>query len=429
MGWLRRKLPAELLTATDESTRTRAQLTAAIENISEGFSLYDDDDQLVICNTRYQELLYPDLDASFEPGTKYETIIRSAAEGGLIPSAEGRVDEWVAERLARHRNPGKPHLQHRTGGRWILISERKTDDGGTVAIYADITELKQREEELAEKSNALEQLSNQLAKYLSPQVYDTIFRSQQEVKIVSSRKKLTVFFSDIANFTETADRLQSEELTQLLNHYLTEMSQIALDYGATIDKFVGDAIVIFFGDPETKGVKEDALACVKMAIAMRKRMDELQHIWRGSGMGKPLHSRMGIHTDYCTVGNFGSETWMDYTIIGGGVNLASRLETAATPGEVLISYETYAHVSDQVACEEHGEIDVKGIAYPVATYRVVDSYENLGRERRHFHEEHSNVKLDIDLETMTKTDREPAADILRRALDLLTEGDKPKHSK
>jgi class 3 adenylate cyclase/HAMP domain-containing protein len=416
---------AELLAATDESTRTRAQLTAAIENISEGFSLYDNDDQLVICNTRYQELLYPDLDASFEPGTKYETIIRSAAEGGLIPSAEGRVDEWVAERLARHRNPGKPHLQHRTGGRWILISERKTDDGGTVAIYADITELKQREEELAEKSNALEQLSNQLAKYLSPQIYDTIFHSKQEVKIVSSRKKLTVFFSDIANFTETADRLQSEELTQLLNHYLTEMSEIALDYGGTIDKYVGDAIMIFFGDPETRGVKEDALACVKMAIAMRKRMDGLQHIWRDSGIGNPLHCRMGIHTDYCTVGNFGSETRMDYTIIGGGVNLASRLETAATPGEILISYETHAHVGDQVVCEEYGEIDVRGIAYPVVTYKVLDTYENLGRQRRRLREDHPNVKLDLDLDAMTSEDRGQAAEILRRALDMVSSEDGP----
>ncbi len=102
-----------------------------------------------------------------------------------------------------------------------------------------LTELKQREEELDEKSNALEQLSNQLAKYLSPQIYDSIFSGKQEVKIASSRKKLTVFFSDIANFTETADRLESEDLTQLLNHYLTEMSQIALDHGATIDKLRG----------------------------------------------------------------------------------------------------------------------------------------------------------------------------------------------
>ena len=164
------------------------------------------------------------------------------------------------------------------------MSERKTEDGGTVAVYSDITELKQREQELADKSNALEQLSNQLAKYLSPQVYESIFTGRQEVKLTSRRKKLTVFFSDIAGFTETADRLESEDLTQLLNHYLTEMSGIALDHGATIDKYVGDAIVIFFGDPDSQGVKKDALACVNMAIAMRDRMLDLEAVWRDSGI-------------------------------------------------------------------------------------------------------------------------------------------------
>ena len=204
-----------------------------------------------------------------------------------------------------------------------MLNERKTDDGGTVAVYADITQLKKREEELAEKSNALEQksnaleqLSNQLAKYLSPQVYDSIFSGRQEVKIASSRKKLTVFFSDIADFTQTADRLQSEELTQLLNHYLTEMSQIALEYGATIDKYVGDAIVIFFGDPESKGIKEDAMACVKMAIRMRNRVEELRRDWHTTSASDSLHVRMGINTGFCTVGNFGSEDRLDYTIVG-----------------------------------------------------------------------------------------------------------------
>src|SRR6185295_102882 len=166
----------------------------------------------------------------------------------------------------------------------------------------------------------------------------------QEVKIASRRKELTVFFSDIAGFTETTDRLESEDLTRLLNHYLTEMSQIALSYGATVDKYVGDAIVIFFGDPETRGVKEDALACVKMAIAMRQKMAELQDTWRDSGIANPLRCRIGINTGFCTVGNFGSEDRMDYTIIGSGVNLASRLESASAPGEILLSYETYAAV-------------------------------------------------------------------------------------
>jgi len=414
---------AELLAATNEATRAKGQLTAAIETISEGFSLYDKEDRLVICNTRYQELLRPEVGAVIETGTRFEDIVRGAASEGLIADAEDGVEAWIAERLARHREPGEPHLQHRKDGRWILISERKTEEGGTVAVYADITELKQREEELAEKSNALEQLSSQLAKYLSPQVYESIFRGKQEVKVTSSRKKLTVFFSDIADFTEAADKLESEELTHLLNHYLTEMSQIALDHGATIDKYVGDAILIFFGDPESRGVKEDALACVRMAIAMRDKMQELQRLWRGSGIEKPLRCRMGIHTDYCTVGNFGSEDRMDYTIIGGGVNMASRLESSATPGEILISYETSAQVKDQIGCEEHDTIQVKGIAYPVATYKVLDSYENLGRQRRRIREERPNVKLDLDLDAMTAEERGQTADVLRQALDMVSSED------
>jgi class 3 adenylate cyclase len=284
----------------------------------------------------------------------------------------------------------------------------------------------ERTAELAEKSTALELLSNQLAKYLSPQVYESIFHGRQEVKVASSRKKLTVFFSDIADFTETADRLESEELTQLLNHYLTEMSRIALAHGATIDKYVGDAILIFFGDPETKGAKEDALACVRMAIEMRDKMQELQKVWRDSGIEKPLRCRMGIHTDYCTVGNFGSEDRMDYTIIGGGVNTASRLEFAATAGEIFISYETFAHVRDLVYCEEQGTTQVKGIAYPVATYKVLDTYEALGRQRQRFREDLPNVKLDLDLEAMTAEDRSQAVEILHRALDMVSSNNKPE---
>ena len=234
-----------------------------------------------------------------------------------------------------------------------------------------------------------------------------------------------VFFSDIAGFTETADKLDSEDLTDLFNHYLTEMSEIALDHGATIDKYVGDAIVIFFGDPEIRGVKEDALACVRMAIAMRERMLQLQEIWLSAGIEKPLECRIGINTGYCTVGNFGSEAYMDYTIIGVAVNLASRLESAATPGQVLVSYETYAHVKDKICCEARGKIEVKGITYPVATYRVVGTYENQGRERRYLREDNSNMKLDLNLDTMTADEREHAPSVLRLALKLLASNDQP----
>ncbi|TIY05391.1 MAG: adenylate/guanylate cyclase domain-containing protein [Mesorhizobium sp.] len=217
----------------------------------------------------------------------------------------------------------------------------------------------------------LESLSSKLSKYLSPQVYSSIFSGKRNVEISSSRKKLTVFFSDIADFTATTDKLESEELTELLNQYLTEMAKIALEHGATIDKYVGDAILAFFGDPETKGTREDALACVRMAIAMQRRMKELQREWVDAGYKLPFHLRIGINTGYCTVGNFGSEDRMDYTIIGGEVNLASRLQAHADLGGVLLAHETWALVKDDIESEELTPLTIKGFSEPVRSYRVL----------------------------------------------------------
>jgi adenylate cyclase len=205
----------------------------------------------------------------------------------------------------------------------------------------------------------------------------------------------------------------------LLNHYLTEMSKIALQYGATIDKYVGDAIVMFFGDPATLGVKEDALACVQMAIAMQNRVKELAHEWRDSGIQTPLRCRIGIHSGYCTVGNFGSEDRMDYTMVGGTVNLAARLEHEAPPGGVLISFETYALVKDEMRCEERGDVQVKGIAQPVATYAV------LGLKQDEEQAATAHLHLEVDVERMSETERKAAADVLRRALGLLEKGGGP----
>jgi PAS domain S-box-containing protein len=396
--------------------RSERRLAEAIESISEGFVCYDGEDRLVICNSCYRNLLYPGLEIDLSTGTTFESIVRRAAERGYVKDAEGRVEEWIAERLRQHRNPGEPQVQQRNNGRWVMVSERRTEDGGTVSVYSDITELKQREQDLTEKSKALAALSSKLAKYLAPQVYDSIFTGQQDVKIVSKRKKLTVCFSDLVGFTEITDQMESEDLTQLLNHYLTEMSKIALQYGATIDKYVGDAIVMFFGDPTTLGVKEDALACVQMAIAMQKRVGELAREWSNSGIATPLRCRIGIHTGYCTVGNFGSDDRMDYTMVGGTVNLAARLEHEAPPGGVLISFETYALVKEDVRCEERGHVQVKGIAQPVATYAVVglnQAPEQAGTE---------HLRLELEIDRMSGDERKAAAEALRRALGLLETG-------
>lgn len=393
--------------------RTEQRLRDAIESISEGFSLYDAEDRLVICNTAYGELLYPGLGTP-APGTPYEEILRNAAAQGLIEGAKGRAEEWIAERMAIHRAPGRPHVQRRADGRWVQVNERRTTEGGIVAVYTNITEIKRAEEELreanrkaalanelvTEKNRALEALSNKLSKYLSPQVYSSIFSGSKDVRIASTRKKLTIFFSDIADFTETTDSLESEELTALLNHYLTEMSRIALAHGATIDKYIGDAILAFFGDPETRGVREDAMACVDMAIAMQRRMRELQAEWYDAGLQKPFRLRIGINTGYCTVGNFGSEDRMDYTIIGSEVNLASRLQSHAELGGILLSHETYSLVKERVLAEEGEPVRAKGIARPVRNYRVLDRVEDAIRDGRAIREEQNGLKLLVDLQKL-----------------------------
>src|SRR5215471_9756730 len=411
------------------SRRSEQRLTDAIESISEGFSLYDADDRLVICNSAYGELLFPGLGTP-TPGTPFEALARNSVALGLVEEAKGRAEEWIAARLTKHRQPGEPHVQRRSDGRWIHINERKTTEGGTVAVYTNITAIKNAEEEIraasskleqahdlvTEKNKELEVLSTKLSKYLSPQVYSSIFSGSKEVKIVSSRKKLTVFFSDIADFTATTDDLESEELTTLLNHYLTEMSVIALAHGATIDKYIGDAILVFFGDPETRGVKEDAIACVNMAIAMQKRMRELQVEWCDRGLQKPFQLRIGINTGYCTVGNFGSEDRMDYTIIGSEVNLTSRLQSHAELGGILLSHETYSLIKDHILAEERTAIQAKGITKPVRNYAVVAPIEDLVAQGRAIHAEQDGLRLLVDLQ---KLDREKVVKTLENVITRL----------
>ena len=224
--------------------------------------------------------------------------------------------------------------------------------------------------ELESTNDFLATLSLKISRYISPQVYKSIFSGEKDVTIHTERKKLTIFFSDIQNFTATTERLQPELITQLLNEYFTEMSGIAHEHGGTIDKFIGDAMLIFFGDPETRGDRADAQACVRMAWSMQRRLIELNAKWRAAGIEQPFKSRMGINSGYCNVGNFGSSDRMDYTIIGAEANLAARLQSIAEPGGIVISYETFALVSDVIVAHPLPPITMKGISREVIPHSV-----------------------------------------------------------
>ena len=224
------------------------------------------------------------------------------------------------------------------------------------------------------KSDELHLISTQLAKYLSPQLHERIFDEKQSVQVKSLRKKLTIFFSDIVGFTHITERLESEELTEILNFYLDEMSRSALEFGGTIDKFVRDAIMVFFGDPNTQGTEVDAVNCLKMAIKMQERMTSLTNQWgKKFNLKHPLEVRIGLSTGFCTVGNFGSSDRLDYTAIGSPVNLASRVQSAASPSSILISEDTYFLVKEHFRFGSPMELKLKGIGHPVICYQLSNS--------------------------------------------------------
>ncbi|MEA3058591.1 MAG: hypothetical protein QOE50_3 [Sphingomonadales bacterium] len=144
----------ELSEARDKATQAQTRLTDALGSISEGFFLFDADDRMVLCNSRFREL-YPGLADLVRPGLEFEHLIKTVVERGIVVDAVARPQEWVEQRLAQHRNPRGPFLHHQWDGRWIQISERKTDDGGTVGVFTDVTELKRREQAIQESEQRL----------------------------------------------------------------------------------------------------------------------------------------------------------------------------------------------------------------------------------------------------------------------------------
>ncbi len=318
---------------------------------------------------------------------------------------------------------------HRDGREFpIELSLAAWNNNGEMAfsgIIRDITSRKQAEDAiqianraLAEKNEQLQALSSKLAKYLSRQVYDSIFEGRTDVEVRSYRKELTVFFSDIEGFTELTDRAEAEIVSGILNRYLSEMANIADGCGGTIDKFIGDGIMIFFGDPETRGREQDAISCVDMAIRMRKRITELRREWETLTGPDPLNVRIGINTGFCTVGNFGSEDRLDYTIVGGAVNAASRLEEAAEADQILISHATYSLVREEFYCRPVGDLKVRGIGYALRTYEVVDRYEDIGPDTR-IQAEIGDFRLTLDPKALDRESAARAKEVLETALSAL----------
>jgi len=408
---------------TSDLMRSEQRLQAIMRSANDAVISIDEKGIVAMWNPAAEALFgYTEEEMLGEPLTAIiPTRFRDGHEAGLervSTGGEHHVIGKTVELAGLHRD-GREFPIELSLATWT-VDDRHLFSG----IIRDITERKTAEhalhlanKSLNEKNAQLEALSVKLAKYLSRQVYDSIFEGRTDVQVQSYRKELTVFFSDIEGFTDLTDRLEAEVLSDLLNTYLSEMSRIADECGGTIDKFIGDGVMIFFGDPETRGRKEDALACVRMAMRMRKRAGELRNSWADVIGPQPLHIRLGINTGYCTVGNFGSEDRLDYTIVGGAVNVASRLEETAGPDQIQISHTTYALIKEEIYCRPIGDVRVKGVSHELRTYEVVGEFDSLPGERIEAATEGFNLLLDPS--ELNPSEAERARQALQDALQAL----------
>ena len=209
--------------------------------------------------------------------------------------------------------------------------------------------------------------TTRMKRYLSPQLAESILSGATDVDLTSQRQNLTILFSDIRGFTAMSERMEPEELVDLLNQYLAEMTEIVFKHGGTLDKYIGDALMVFYGNPVP--YEDHAERAVRTALEMRARLVELQQGWVAQ-RGELLTMGIGVTSGYVTVGNIGSAARMDYTVLGNQVNLASRLADTAAPGQVLISDRTLATVREMVDSREIEQIQLEGVSRPIGIFEI-----------------------------------------------------------
>jgi PAS domain S-box-containing protein len=245
---------------------------------------------------------------------------------------------------------------------------------GFYIIYHDVTELEQTRRRLeARIDEQMAELvrSGELARFLPQQVAEGVLGGRLHADEPFQRRRITVLFADMVGFTDLSESLEPEELAEVLNGYLREMTAAVLAHGGTLDNFIGDGVMAVFGAPQERPEAEQAWAAIQAAMEMRARCRRLGSSLRERGIPADPDIRVGLNTAHCTVGVFGSEVMRAYKAVGFAVNVAARLQTAADPGSILCGFRTYALVKDRVRAEERGALSVKGALRPVEAWEIV----------------------------------------------------------
>ena len=275
-------------------------------------------------------------------------LTAKASDDMLVEGLESGADDYIAkpfnskELLARTRN--------------LITLRQQANDLKTLNSAL--------EKKLQDQLETLIK-TKRLSSYFSAGLLQRILSSGDAEELVTERRNITILFCDLCNFTEMTDSLEVEKATLLLNEYLSEMTSLIEQHSGTIIQIIGDAIMVFFGAPKEMDSTEQANKAVQLGIAMQQKIDQLSTAWLKTGIVYPLRSRIGIHQDYVTVGNFGSNNLMEYTAVGRGVNLASRLENSCTPGNIKVSHSVYLLSAENFPFESLQDESFKGFSRQV----------------------------------------------------------------
>ena len=283
-------------------------------------------------------------------------------------------------------------------------------------VYQKYMGHQQRAQQAVGRLSTMVSVINKLTRFVPPQIWEPIVKTDAPVSVSNKRAKLTIMFSDIVGFTELSDSLSSDNLADILNTYMHCMTVIANKHGAVLDKFVGDGMVCFFGEPSSQGARQDALDCVAMALDMRREMRTLRHKWRLMGFAG-LYIRVGITTGYCHVGNFGSNNRLSYTLIGKEANLAARLESSAGKDEILVSESTYDYVCHNYECQHAGAFQLKGFDEKVNAWQVLDPDANKGQLSKWVDHTLPGFNLHLNFKDMKDQDYQDIRERLNLALE------------
>ena len=216
--------------------------------------------------------------------------------------------------------------------------------------------------------------------FVTKSVVDELLANPEKIKLGGEKKECTVFFSDVVGFTTIAEQLTPEALVRLLNEYLTEMTNIVFKYDGMLDKYEGDAVMAVFGAPIAQG--NHAYNACATALEMQEQLVKLRELWGKQGRPQ-LHARCGLNTGPMVVGNMGSETRFDYTVMGDSVNLGARLEPANKQygTRIMIGEQTYLLAKDQIVARELDLLRVKGKTEPVRVYELIGLTEKGVNEK------------------------------------------------